>query len=122
MTTAETTLKRLIALTPGFAAGWDAPGNCFREDDGSFTHCGVFAEFSSFFRQSYGQLSSDRVAAIGKFIAECVESEDTELANAAATCFLENITAETFSDDFKRFLSGESLRFYSLWDNPSAPG
>src|SRR5688500_10144342 len=47
--TAELILEQLVALFPGFRGHWDNPGNCFREDDGSFTSQGVFAEFSGYF-------------------------------------------------------------------------
>jgi hypothetical protein len=36
-------LEHLVALFPGFAGVWDDPANLFREKDGSFTPCGVFA-------------------------------------------------------------------------------
>jgi hypothetical protein len=34
------------------------------------------------------------------------------LADAAATCFLENLTYEPFSDDLESYLRGEALDFY----------
>ena len=109
-------LNRLVALFPDFAAVWDRSTNCFREDDGSFTRCGVFAEFSHYFRDRYEQFNGTQVAELGRFVTEWVASADTELGDAAATCFLENVAGEHFSADFRRQLSGEALKVYSQWD------
>jgi hypothetical protein len=115
--TAEAILARLIALCPDFAAAWESPHNYFRGDDGEFTRCGVFAQFSHYFRGCYEQLTSAQVEEVGRFATECVASAETELADAAAACFLENVAAERFSADFQRHLSGGALRFYRLWND-----
>jgi hypothetical protein len=119
--TPQAVLQRIVSLFPDFAACWDDPGNCFREDDGSFTHCGVFAEFSAFFRERYQELDPDRVAALGAFVSTSVSSPDAELGNAAATCFLENIAGNRFIPDFKQHLHGQALHYYLLWDCPFPP-
>ena len=114
--TAADILDRIIARFPDFAGAWNSPDNCFREDDGTFNRCGVFAEFSHYFRDRYEQFSSTQIAEVGQLVTECVASSDQDLSSAAALCFLENVAAERFSPDFKRHLNGEALRFYSLWD------
>ncbi len=108
-------LVRLIELFPDFAACWNDPDNCFREDDGAFTYCGAFAEFSSYFRDGYEQFSEDKIAALGKLLSECMSVPDSELDTAAATCFLENVTFERFSPEFEKYLCGEPLAFYKRW-------
>jgi hypothetical protein len=110
-------LDRLVTLFPEFAPCWHDPKNLFRQEDGAFTQCGVFCEFSHFFRDRYEQLLPERVAALGAFISECVASSDNELSDAAATCFLENVAAERFSREFERHLSGSALQFYQQWDH-----
>jgi hypothetical protein len=116
MMTPQMIHDRLIHLFPDYATVWSDPSNCHRDDDGSFTRCGAFAAFSSYFQEHYERLPQDRVAALGQFITDCVASADAELADTAATWFLENVAAERFSDDFKKYLNNEALRFYSLWD------
>jgi len=116
--TPQAILERLVALFPEFAAHWDDPGNCFREDDGSFNSYGVFAEFSGFFRDRYEQLSPDQLGALGQLVSDWAGSPDDELANAVATCFLEHVACERFSRGFRQHLSGEALRYYQLWDCP----
>jgi hypothetical protein len=114
---AQGVLDRLVALFPDFAAAWDGPDNCFRDGDGSFTRCGVFSEFSHYFRDHYEQFSPAQAAELGRLVTECVASADAELQDAA-TCFLENVAGERFGPDFRRHLSGEALRFYQYWDRP----
>lgn len=55
------------------------------------------------------QYSARQLAA---FVVECMSSSDKELGNAAATCFLENLTHERFSKDFENYLAGDALDFY----------
>jgi hypothetical protein len=93
--TAPEVYQKLVAMFPDFAEWWDDPGNCFREADGSFTNCGVFAEFSHYVRERFGHLPASSLAELGRFIEQCVESP--ELENAAATCFVENVAGEQFT-------------------------
>jgi hypothetical protein len=111
-------LARLIALFPDFASHWDDAGNCFRDDDGSFTLHGAFTEFSTYFRDNYEQFSKDRLSALADFLDECMTEPDSVLDNAAATCFLENVSCERFSKEFEGYLRGEPLKFYAYWNNP----
>jgi hypothetical protein len=93
--TPQDLLDRLVSLFPNFRVYWDAPGNCFRNDDGCFTLHGVFAEFTGFFKERHAALPLDRVSALGAFVSDCMASaDDGPLDNAAATCFVENIAGE----------------------------
>ncbi len=113
--TPQELLSRLVSLVPDFAAYWDDPGNCYRPDDGSFTVCGVFAEFTDFFREAYEALPPDTIAALGSFISECMASSDADLHNAAATCFVENIAAEACDRELARHLTGEARDYCRAW-------
>jgi len=115
MNSPQQLLERLIELFPGFASQWNAPSNCFLDDDGSFCYCGVFAAFSQYFREQYERLPTDRIMALGEFLTECMAIPDSELDVAAATCFLENVARERFSSNFKQFLLGEPLAYFSQW-------
>src|SRR5690349_4136355 len=108
-------LERLVALFPDFAAVWDDPDNCFRDEDGSFTLHGVFSEFTGFFRECYETLPPDRVAALGAFVSESMASADADLDNAAATCFVENIAGEPCGRDLARHLAGPAREYYRAW-------
>ena len=115
--TAQSILERLVVSCPDFGAYWNDPGNCFREDDGSFTIHGVFADFSGYFREQYEQLPRGQEAALGALVSEWAASTDEDLANATATCFLENVSGERCSRDLRQRLHGEALRYFLRWDN-----
>jgi hypothetical protein len=112
-------LDRLVLLFPEFAACWDGPGNYFRDDDRTFTPHGAFAVFSHFFKERYEHLPKDRIAALADFLSECMADPHSDLDNAAATCFLENVAGERFSGEFRGYLRGEPLAYYSQWDRPA---
>jgi hypothetical protein len=114
--TPEELVGNLTGLFPDFAEHWEAPDNLSREADGSFTLCGAFVEFSDYFRERYEELAPERLQALGWVLAECMAEPDSELAEATATCFLENVAAERFHADFERFLIGRPLEYYSQWD------
>jgi hypothetical protein len=124
--TPQALLDRLTALFPDFRAYWDDPGNCFRDDDGAFTLHGVFAEFSSFFRERHAVLPVDRVATLGAFVSDCMESADADLDNAAATCFVENIAGDSCECVLSPYLTGEARRYWQAWGDhggaSAAPG
>ncbi len=108
-------LQRLVAILPSFGTYWEAPDNYHQDDDGSFTPCGAFSECSHFVRERYETLTAGQLDELAKFIERCMTLRDTQLADAAATCFLENLTGERFSADFQRHLSGEALKFFKGW-------
>jgi hypothetical protein len=108
-------LARLIQLFPDFAAHWDDPDNDEREPDGSFTLHGAFTEFSVFFRECYEDLAPARVQGLAWLLLECMADPDSDLDEAAATGFLENVAAERFHTDFERYLIGRPLEFYAQW-------
>ncbi len=99
-------LAQLTALFPAFAAVWADPGNCFREDDGSFTALGLFSEFYAWFHGRETREPAERLAAPGAFVSACVAAGG-DVADAAALGFLE---ATTFAPAFARRLTGEALR------------
>jgi hypothetical protein len=114
--TSRALLDRLVALFPDFGAYWDDPGNCFRDDDGSFTLHGVFAEFTGFFRERHAVLPADRIAALGTFVSECMApANDGPVDNAAATCFVENIAGEPCDRELSQHLTGEARRYWLAW-------
>ncbi len=108
-------LRKLTAILPGFGPRWEDPDNVYRRDDGSFTPCGVFSECSEFVRERYETLGDGPIDVLASFLEECMTHSQPGLADAAATCFLENLTGERFSADFQRRLSGEALKFFRGW-------
>lgn len=113
---AQSILGWLASAFPGFAEAWNGPDNCFVAEDGAFTVSGLFAEFSHYFRSHYEELPPSQIVEVGRFVSDCAASSDAEIRDGVATCFLENVATERFHSEFKRYLSGEALRFYSTWD------
>lgn len=113
--TPDELVGRLVELFPDFAAHRDEARREPDEDDDASTLCGAFTEFSDYFRERYEELPPVRLQALGWVLAECMAEPDSELDEAAATCFLENVAAERFHADFERFLIGRPLEFYAQW-------
>ena len=88
----------MITLFPEFGAYWESPHNYHRNDDGSFTLCGVFSQFSTFVREHISSLHPTALAELGRFIEQCMELPlSSDLRNAAGACFLENVAGEEFT-------------------------
>ena len=99
MTAAEVHI-RLVTIFPEFVSYWNSDENLFRNNDGSFTSCGVFAQLSHFVRDHLPDLSPTALRKLGQFLEECLALPVTdELYNAAAACFLENIESEDFTSE-----------------------
>jgi len=113
--TANDVYQKLVAIFPDFAERWDAPGNCFREADGSFTLCGMFAEFSHYVRDRFSHLPVSSLDELGRFIEQCMESPGSDLHNAAATCFLENLASEVFTPSLASHLRERAREFLSQY-------
>jgi hypothetical protein len=112
--TAQQLLDQLLEILPAFRDEWCSADNLFRNDDGSFTECGVFVTCSHFIRANYERLSTHQRSQLGSLVAQCMRARDTPLSNAAATCFLENLSGEVFAKDFENYLAGEALDFYRV--------
>jgi hypothetical protein len=119
--TPQSLLDRLVALFPDFRGYWDDPGNNFRDDDGTFTLHGVFANFTWFFKERHNLLPIERVTALGIFVSNCMASDDIDLDNAAATCFVENVAGEECDRELARHLSGEARKYWLAWGGSAEP-
>jgi hypothetical protein len=111
-------LDCLIAIMPDFAEQWASPDNLFRDDDRSFSYCGVFADCSHYVRNNFERLTSGQRTSLADLIEQCMSRPGTEIDTAAATCFLENLVGEPFSLEWKACLSGRAAEFVR---RPSGP-
>lgn len=108
---AATILAALVATFPEFDARWRSADNLFREDDGSFTPCGVYCAFSEFYSERWSTFSAGQFVELGRFVTRCMLVAHSTADEAAATCFLENIAAEPCERPLAPHL-GESGREY----------
>jgi hypothetical protein len=104
--TPEQLRGRLVEIIPALAS-YSEP-----EEGRPVTLHGVFAQCSHYVRERYEQLTPEQKRRLGEFVGRCMTPPGTQLDNAAATCFLENLTFERFSKDFESYLDGEAREFY----------
>ncbi len=114
------TKARLDTICPRFASFWDLPDNCSREEDGSFTVCGLFIEFTHFFRDEYLTLSESQLSELGEFVEESMGVPHSSLDEAVATCFLENIAGEPCAIALDAHLGKRAKKFISYWSSGAA--
>src|SRR5262249_34064483 len=106
-------LDRLIQLFPAFAAYWDSEGDIYRDKDGSFAVCGVFLVFTGFVREHYQGFNPSVVDLLATYLDHLMRESDGTIAEAVATCFLENVTDEPFSQNLRSHLRGRPLEYFS---------
>jgi len=114
--TASGVLSELVTIFPGFGVQWNGPDNYFRGNDGSFTHHGVFAEFTAYCRKDFENVSADQLRLLSVLLNEWFEGPDVDLDNAVATCFLENIAGEPCSRRLKLLLKPSARAFVGKWE------
>ncbi len=110
--TANDILEELVRIRPDFRAYW-AGENLYRDDDGSFTACGVFSHFTGFFREQHHSMEKDELEAVAAVVRRC--EKDEGLGEAAYTCFLENIAGDPPDETLAPYLSAEAIEFMSHW-------
>lgn len=110
--TAKDILEELVRIRPDFRSFWDGE-NYFRDDDGSFTACGVFSQFTDFFREQHQKMKKEELEAVAALVGRC-ESDDF-LSESAYTCFLENIAGDPPDETLAPYLSPAAIEFMSHW-------
>ncbi len=110
---AHDVLDGLTQIFPDFTSYWRSEGDIFREQDGTFTPCGLFLVFTGFVRGHYGRFNPEVIDALVIYLEECMDWSKLDLHNDVATCFLENLTDEPFSEDLRSHLRGRALEYFS---------
>lgn len=111
-------LAYLVTEFPDFQRRWQRDDNLFVGEEGAFTAHGVCVEFSHYFVES--DCGDDREATANLFrLIETVLQEDTRdaspIANALATCFLENIAGTPAGARSLEFMGPISLKYTTVW-------
>jgi hypothetical protein len=110
--TARDILEELIRIRSDFRAYWDTE-NHFQDDPDSITPCGVFSQFSGFFRQQHMEMKKEELEAIAALVGRC--EADAFLSESAYTCFLENIAGDPSDETLAPYLSPAAIEFMSHW-------
>ena len=120
MPVAETIKAELLSLCPDFATAWDDQRDLWTNDDGSYTVHGVFAVFSHYIADRLSRGSDPELHKVFEFVESKLTEDDSEVNNAATTCFLENLmnrVPETIPPRYLIPLLGpKSRRFCRSWD------
>jgi hypothetical protein len=109
---ATSILEELLRIRPDFRACWDGT-NYFRDDDGSFTACGVFSQFTGYFRDRFSDFTSEELSALADLIRQC--EKEQFFTESAYTCFLENIAGDPPDSVLAPHLSAQAQEFMSHW-------
>lgn len=118
--TPEELLKTLVQIVPEFTLHWERADNYFRNDDGTFSVHGVFAELTSYLRDSFWKLSDAQRRLLFEFIEKGVLTDPNSqsgVSNAACTCFLENVAGEgDLSRAIAPYLGTKSKEYFDKWN------
>ncbi|MBC7817295.1 MAG: hypothetical protein IAG10_10435 [Planctomycetaceae bacterium] len=91
MSVAETIKAELLGLCPEFTVAWNDECDLWTSDDGSFTVHGVFAVFSHYIADRLSRGSDPSLSEVFDYVESKLMEDDSEVDNAATTCFLENL-------------------------------
>src|SRR4029077_2607698 len=91
MSVAETIKAELISLCPEFARAWNDGCDLWTSDDGSFTVHGVFGVFSHYIAGRLVKGADPDLRRVFDYVESKLTDDDSEVDNAACTCFLENL-------------------------------
>jgi hypothetical protein len=112
-------LRDLIALCPEFSETWASEVCLWRDNQGNFGPCGVFATFSRYVAHKLMANERDNLMRIFEFAESCM-SDDDEVSTAVATCFLENLMNRTPEEidpaTFVPLLGPKSRDYCQGWD------
>ena len=113
-------LNRLVELCPDFKPTWDDERFMWAGEGEAPSVYGVFSAFSHYVAERLEKRDVDGLAAVFDFAEKAVADSDEDLANAAATCFLENLinrVPESIDPDLLVPLLGhESKEYCRAWD------
>jgi hypothetical protein len=101
-------IAELDGALPGFRGYVASEENLF----GGETVEGVFTACSWFVRRT--MVAAESWPALARIVTSAARAPDRSLADAACTCFLENVA--TPEHPLKGLLQGEALRYWSYWE------
>jgi hypothetical protein len=116
----EDLLRELLKLCPEFYKTWQDEAYLWTdEDDGTFTHCGVFAAFSHHIADILKTTEQPQLESVFRYVEICMNDND-DVGRAAATCFLENVMNRTPElidpGQFVPLLGPKSKDYCRAWD------
>lgn len=110
-------LYDLIEMFPAFKAEWESDETYCKEDDGSYSYHGLFAEFGHYFQDHFAEMSEGKIHEFCGYIETFVRDDEVHeiVDNAICTCFLENVYGKPFDTELPKYLFPNSRKFYVRW-------
>ncbi|MDO9337533.1 MAG: hypothetical protein Q7T61_14125 [Caulobacter sp.] len=106
----------LVSLFPDIAD--QLQDTLYAGEDGQFTVHGIWAEFSGFYRERFAALERSKVRELFDIIEAVVAADPydhDQIANAACTCFLENIANTEAGVVSRAWMGPASQLFFDHW-------
>ncbi len=120
MSNAEMIKDELITLCPDFTSALDDESDFLIREDGSFSVHGVFAVFSHYIANRLARESDPSLGKVFEYVESKLTGDDSEIENAACTCFLENLMNRVSEiippQHFVPLLGSKSRRFCRAYD------
>jgi hypothetical protein len=107
------TLSDCVRLFPAFGPYWKSEDNTFRDDDGSFTVCGVYLLLSWFVRerwQSFTEADWRAFAELASDHAKKVQNPDGDIG----ACPIEQLEGEAYSHLVAQYFERDLLKRYQF--------
>jgi hypothetical protein len=121
MSVSETIKAELLSLCPAFAGVWAHERDLWTSDDGSFTVHGVFAVFSDYIAERLAHAPDPEMQKVFEYVESKLTGDNSEVDNAACTCFLENlmnrVPDKIPAGHLVPFLGPKSRGYCLAWDD-----
>jgi hypothetical protein len=121
MSKVSTLVIKLESITSGFSEVWSdwlKEDEEFGDGEEPNEHT-VFLEYNEFIIPQIDTLSSENKIILFSYIEDSLNSNDGNLSEAIATCFLESLlqkSARFRPDNYFPFLGSESIKHSKAWD------
>ncbi len=118
---ANSLLQEMLRFSPDFAPRWQAEREWWGDDEHPHPRYHLFSSFSTLIAEQLERGDTTGLAPLFAWVETLVAGEDDDLANAAQTCFLENLLNQvpnTISPDlFVPLLGPESAKWCRVYDD-----
>jgi hypothetical protein len=104
--TVDDLMRALLRIFP--AVSLQLKDSLHADDKNEFSFCGLFAEFTVYFRDNASSFSKTQIKGIFELVEECLSIENEELQTAVVTCFFENIRGEAFLRKMKKYIGHQT--------------
>ena len=109
-------LQELTAIFPAFHEAWNAEANCNRNDDGSFSLAGLWAEFSDYFAALPKAPEPEQLQSLASLVNNSISAGQTDEGASVSACFLENVAGCARANEFKAHLATQALSIIERWE------